>query len=523
MMQGISVVDADLRIVAWNRRYLDFFDYPEGFVYVGRPIADLIRHNAARGLLGDGDIEAQLRTRLAHLRRAQPHIYLRTRDDGRVIETRGDPLPGGGYLTTFTDVTAYKRAEQALIDANETLEQRVERRTHELSEALAAQEQAKRLAESANLSKTRFLAAASHDLLQPLNAARLFTSALRQQPQLDAESGRLAERIDTAFKAAEDLLDALLEASRLDAGKHRAEIGVVALAEVIEPLRHQFGMQAASRGIRLRVVDTRAWVRTDPQLLRRILQNFLANALRYTRAGSILLGVRRDGAALRIEVHDSGPGIAADQQHAIFEEFHRGTQVSPWGEKGLGLGLSICERIARLLGHRLGLRSRPGRGSVFSIDVARAAPATVARETPRTRAVGLVADLHVLCIDNDPSILDGMATLLAQWGVGSDRAGSIEEALAAATARRPDLVLADYHLDAGENGLDALARIRAACNPPPPGALVTADRGTELLAQARTAGYAVLHKPVRPAALRALVAQLGRRARARQAIPADGE
>jgi CheY-like chemotaxis protein len=150
---------------------------------------------------------------------------------------------------------------------------------------------------------------------------------------------------------------------------------------------------------------------------------------------------------------------------------------------------------------------------VFSIDVARAVPATVVREAPQTRAVGLVADLHVLCIDNDASILDGMATLLAQWGVGCDLAGSVEEALAAATRRRPDLVLADYHLDAGENGLDALARIRAACDPPPPGALVTADRGIELLAQARTAGYAVLHKPVRPAALRAVVAQLGRRAR----------
>ena len=498
MMQGISVIDADLRIVAWNRRYLDFFDYPEGFVYVGRPVADLIRHNAARGLLGSSDIEEQVRTR----------------DDGRVIETRGDPLPGGGYLTTFTDVTAYKRAEQALIEANETLEQRVERRTHELSEALVAQEQAKRLAETANLSKTRFLAAASHDLLQPLNAARLFTSALRQQPQLDAESGRLAERIDTAFKAAEELLDALLEASRLDAGKYRAEIRVVPLDEVIEPLRHQFGMQAGARGIRLRVVGTRAWVRTDPQLLRRILQNFLANALRYTRSGSILLGARRSGDGLRIEVHDSGPGIAPEQQRAIFEEFHRGAQVSPWGEKGLGLGLAICERMALLLGHRLGLRSRPGRGSVFSVEVARSAAATIARKAPPARAVGLVADLHVLCIDNDASILDGMATVLAQWGVSSDRAGSIDEALAAAAVRPPDLVLADYHLDAGENGIDALARVRAACALPPPGALVTADRGAELLAQARAAGHAVLHKPVRPAALRALIAQLGRSARA---------
>jgi signal transduction histidine kinase len=440
MMQGISVVDADLRIVAWNRRYLDFFDYPESFVYVGRPVADLIRHNATQGLLGSGDIEDQVRKRLRHLRRAQPHIFLRTRSDGRVIETRGDPLPDGGYLTTFTDVTAYKHAERALIEANETLEQRVEQRTHELSESLAAQEQAKRLAEAANLSKTRFLAAASHDLLQPLNAARLFTSALRQQPQLDDESARLAERIDTAFKTAEDLLDTLLEASRLDAGKYRAEVGVVALADIVEPLRHQFGVQAAARGIRLRFAPTRAWVRTDAQLLRRILQNFLANALRYTREGSVLLVARRGAnGAVRIEVRDSGPGISDEQQCTIFDEFHRGAQASPWGEKGLGLGLSICERMARLLGHRLAVRSRLGHGSVFSVELPRAQPAAPAREPAVTQAhaVGLADDLHVLCIDNDATVLDGMATLLRQWGVGCDLAGGIDEAVAAVTRRRP--------------------------------------------------------------------------------------
>jgi Na+/proline symporter/signal transduction histidine kinase len=526
MMQGISVVDANLRIVAWNRRYLDFFDYPEGFVYVGRPVADLIQHNAARGLLGSGDVDAHVRTRLHHLRNAQPHIFLRTRPDGRVIETRGDPLPGGGYLTTFTDVTAYKRAEQALIDANETLEQRVGQRTHELSEALVAQEHAKGLAEAANLSKTRFLAAASHDLLQPLNAARLFTSALSQLPRLDHEATRLAERIDTSFKAAEDLLDALLEASRLDAGKYRAEVGVVSIADVIEPLRHQFGVQAAARGIRLHFAPTRAWVRTDPQLLRRILQNFLANALRYTREGSVLLGVRRSGDALRIEVRDSGPGISPEQQRQIFNEFHRGSQTSPWGEKGLGLGLSICDRMARLLGHIIGVRSQPGAGSVFSITVARAPPAPAARDAARTRArtIGLAANLHVLCIDNDAAIRDGMATLLAQWEVSCDLAGGIDDALAAVSRRQPDLILADYHLDAGENGLDALARVRAACDVPPPGALVTADRGPELLALAREAGYVVLRKPVRPAALRAVIAQLGRRSRAsRTGAPADAD
>ena len=521
MMQGISVVDAELCIVAWNRRYLDLFDYPEGFVYVGRPVADLILHNAARGLLGKDDPDVLVRKRLDHLRRGLPHVHVRWRADGRVIETRGDPLPGGGYLTTFTDITAYKRAEQALMESNETLEQRVEQRTHELSEALGAQQQAKRQAEAANLSKTRFLAAASHDLLQPLNAARLFTSALHHQPGLDAEAEALVERIDTSFKAAEDLLDALLEASRLDAGKYHADVTAVALAEVIEPLKNAFAVQASARGLGLHFFDSRVWVRTDVQLLRRILQNFLSNALRYTRHGNVLLGVRhlRDG-GVRIEVRDSGPGIAADQQPSIFDEFRRGSQVSPWGEKGLGLGLSICERMARLLGHRLGVRSQLGHGCVFSVDLPRAPIPAVLPVTgiERSRSVGITSGLHALCLDNDASILEGMAALLARWGVSCDLAEDTATALAAVRRRRPDLILADYHLDAGENGLTALADLHAACQPPPPSALVTADNSAELTAQARELGYALLRKPAKPAALRALISQLGRRG----AAPAPG-
>ena len=515
MMQGISVVDADLCIVAWNRRYLDLFDYPEGFVYVGRPVADLILHNAARGLLGKHDPDTLVRKRLDHLRRGLPHVYVRWRADGRVIETRGDPLPGGGYLTTFTDITAYKRAEQALMESNETLEQRVEQRTHELSEALGAQQQAKRQAEAANLSKTRFLAAASHDLLQPLNAARLFTSALHHQPGLDAEAEALVERIDTSFKAAEDLLDALLEASRLDAGKYHADVTSVAIADVIEPLKPAFAVQASARGLGLHFFESRAWVRTDVQLLRRILQNFLSNALRYTRHGNVLLGVRRlpDG-WLRIEVRDSGPGIAADQLPSIFDEFRRGSQVSPWGEKGLGLGLSICERMARLLGHRLGVRSQLGHGCVFSVDLPRAPVPAVLPVTgiERSRSVGITSGLHALCLDNDASILEGMAALLSRWGVSCDLAEDTATALAAVRRRRPDLILADYHLDAGEDGLTALAQLRAACQPPPPSALVTADNSAELTAQARELGYALLRKPAKPAALRAMISQLGRRA-----------
>lgn len=511
MSQGISVVDAQLRIVAWNRRYLDLFPFHEGFVYVGRPVVDLLRHNAQMRLLGDGDSEQLVQRRLEHLRRGTQHVYVRERPDGRVIETRGEPLPGGGYLTTFSDITDYKRAELALREANETLEHRVTRRTQELREALTAQEQAKRQAEAANASKTRFLAAASHDLLQPLNAARLFTSALRHQPQLDEESAQLAERIDTAFKSAEELLDTLLEASRLDAGRQRVEIATIALSEVFEPMRLQFSVLANTRGLRLHVLPTRLCVRSDPQLLRRIVQNFLSNALRYTRSGRILLGARRRGDAVSIEVWDTGPGIALQHQSAIFDEFQRLDQPSPWGEKGLGLGLAICERIARMLGHRLSVHSRPGRGSVFSVEVARAAAAPIGAAPARRRplAPGIVGGLHALCLDNDRAILDGMAALLTRWQMTCDICGNVEEARNAISRRRPHIVLADYHLDEALDGLEALDLLRGECTPPPPGALITADASSELKSHARERGYALLRKPVKPAALRALIAQLG--------------
>ncbi|MEO8673468.1 MAG: PAS domain-containing hybrid sensor histidine kinase/response regulator, partial [Tahibacter sp.] len=451
--QGISVVDADLRMVSWNRRYLEMFGYPAGLVFVGRPIADLIRYNAEHGDCGPGGVEDHVRRRMQHLRAGTAHLFQRVRADGSVLEMRGQPLPGGGFVTTFTDVTDYKLAEQALLDANETLEQRVALRTAELSAALLAQEQAKLEAQAANQSKTRFLAAASHDLLQPLNAARLFTSALRHQPTLDVESAQLAERIDTAFRVAEDLLESLLEASRLDAGKYRPDIANVDLAELIEPLKQQFTLLAQRRGLDFRVVASRAIVRSDAHLLRRILQNFCTNALRYTRRGRVVLGVRHRGSELSIEVWDSGPGIAPEQLQRIFDEFHRLDGPSPWGEQGLGLGLSICERIARMLGHRLLVRSWPGHGSCFAVQVPFVSRRARGESWPqrRTGFVGELRALHVLCLDNEPTILEGMSALLRRWGLTCDLATNRVEALQALAVRTPDLILADFHLG---NGVD---------------------------------------------------------------------
>ncbi|HSX60519.1 MAG TPA: PAS domain-containing hybrid sensor histidine kinase/response regulator [Tahibacter sp.] len=510
--QGISVVDADMRLVAWNRRYMEMFDYPDDSVYVGRPIADLIRYNAERGECGPGNVETHVSKRLQHMRAGTAHVYQRVRADGSVLEMRGQPLPGGGFVTTFTDVTDYKRAEQALREANETLEQRVSQRTAQLSTALAAQERAKFEAESANQSKTRFLAAASHDLLQPLNAAKLFTSALRHQPNLDAEAAQLAERIDTAFRAAETLLDALLEASRLDAGKYRPDIASVAYADVIEPLQQQFAMIAERRGLQLRIHASRVVVRTDPHLLSRILQNFISNALRYTRSGRVVVGVRPRGDDALIQVWDTGPGIPPAQQKRIFDEFQRFDHASPWGEQGLGLGLSICERMARILGHRLGLQSQPGKGSCFSIRVpivARRSHAT-ARIAERETAVSELTPLHVLCLDNEPAILEGMSALLTRWGMTCDLASTLDEAHQAIAIRRPDLIIADFHLGTLQDGMDALAELQSRLRPAPPAALLTADRSPELKQRARLRRYVLLHKPVKPAALRALLSAMGR-------------
>lgn len=517
MAQGLSVVDREQRLVAWNHRYAELFEYPDDLLYVGRPVADLVRYNAQRGLLGTGEVDELVERRVWHLRMGRPHVYLRERPDGRVIESRGTPLPNGGYLMTFTDVTDYKRVELELREATERLEQRVAERTGELSSALAAQREAQLAAEAANLSKTRFVAAASHDLLQPLNAARLFASALRARPDIDAETGNFSERIDIALRAAEELLDGLLDISRLDAGAQRVEVEVFSIEEMFEILRAQFGVLASARGLGLSIRALPLYVRSDRRLLRRVLQNLLSNALRYTQQGGVLLAARRRGDILRLQVWDSGPGIASEHQQMIFEEFQRLDHTAPWGEKGLGLGLSICERIARLLGHRLGLRSKVGQGSCFSIDVPLGDPGMARQIAPAAAAAGALPAMCVLCLDNDRDILDGMRSLLSRWGLQVLSATTIDEALARVRERRPDVILVDYHLHDRLDGLAALDALRAVAEVP--GALITADASDTLAAAARTRGYSLLRKPVKPAALRALLAAM---AQQRAALLADG-
>ncbi|NJD32152.1 MAG: hybrid sensor histidine kinase/response regulator [Gammaproteobacteria bacterium] len=510
--QGIAVADAEARIVAWNRRYIEMFDYPEGLVYVGRPVADLIRWNAEHGAFGPADTQQQIAKRIAHMKAGTSYVIQRTRPDGRVFEIRGQPLPDGGYVTTYTDITEFKRTEQALLEAKLTLEQRVEERTSALKAALAAQEVAKREAEEANATKTRFVAAASHDLLQPLNAARLFASTLGER-SADRGIVEIAERIDSSMRAAEEVLDDMLDMARLESGTMRTEITDFPVSEAFEHLERQFATLAERRGLRLRFTRPTCRVRSDRVLLRRVLQNLVSNALRYTQRGGVLVSCRRRGRMVELQVWDTGPGIPEQHQRAIFDEFRRLDRPSPWGEQGLGLGLSICHRIGLLLGLQLGVRSEVGRGSVFSVRVPLSSATTsiAASPAPEVRAatpaslVGLVA----LCIDNEPEILDGMKALMSRWGVRVLTAVNSAEARRQAEQEPPDVILADYRLGDGElDGLDLLQAIRRGGVEPIPGALVTADHSPAVAERARALGYPVLRKPVKPAALRALLGAL---------------
>jgi Na+/proline symporter/signal transduction histidine kinase/CheY-like chemotaxis protein len=510
--QGISVADPAARIVAWNRRYVEMFEYPEGVLHVGRPVGDLVRWNAERGEIDGVDLEAQVAKRLALMKAGKAYVTQRTRRNGRVYEIRGQPLSDGGYVTTYNDITEFKRNEQALLEAKQTLEQRVEERTRELQAALEAQEDAKRQAEEANATKTRFVAAASHDLLQPLNAARLFASTLGERSD-DPATVEIAARIESSMRAAEEVLDDMLDIARLESGTMRAEMTDVCVAEVFETLERQFAPTATRRGLRLRVTRPSCRVHTDRVLVRRILQNFIANALRYTQRGGVLVSCRRRGAHVELQVWDTGPGIPQQHQRVIFDEFHRLERLSPWGEQGVGLGLAICHRIALLLGHELALNSRVGRGSVFTIRVPTAvtpvvSPAAPPAEVHATAPASLVG-LTVLCVDNETDILDGMSTLMSRWGVRVLTAADAAQARACCDSEWPDVILADYRLGDGEiDGLELLQSMRRAGVEPAIGALVTADHTTEVTERARTLGYTVLRKPVRPAALRALLGAL---------------
>jgi len=406
----------------------------------------------------------------------------------------------------------------SLFETAISLDNRVRRRTNELQAALRSVErtnealkQAKARADQANAFKSTFLAFVSHDLLQPLNAAKLSLSAL-QELETHPMSAPFVRQVDLALVSLEDLIRTLLDISKLDAGVMKPDLCAFEIERVIGPLRLEFEPLAAARGLKLKVRGSRAVVRSDPLMLRRILQNQLSNALRYTRSGGVLLGCRQRGDRLRIEVSDTGPGIPEDRREAIFKEFQRdATTSAEYG--GFGLGLSIVRRLALALENPIDLASRPGFGSTFAISAPldptqAAAPAQHTNGT--APAVYGVDGADILLVENEPSVAQAMKALLERWGCDVVVAASSVEARERLKSRghRPDLIIADLHLDNGELGFDAITRIQSEIDAPVPAFIVTADHSDGVSAAAATRGLEILRKPVKPAELRSLMAYL---------------
>lgn len=485
--QGVALVDAEMNLVAWNRRYQQMFDLPDDLVNVGTPIADLIRYNMRKGQFDEAEVESQVARRLEHMRAGREHRMEREQHDGRVMRIVGNPAPGGGYVTSYTDITADRRAEQALED-------KVAERTAQLREANAALEAATR-------SKTRFLAAASHDLIQPLNAARLFASALGEEVSDQPPLARLVHDLDGSIASADRLIRTLLDISKLDGGGITPKLEPLAVGELLDDIAREFAVQARAKGIDLRHVGTSVRVMSDRALLSSVLRNLVSNAVRYTDTGKVLLGVRRRGTDIELCVHDTGPGIAPQDQERIFDEFQRASG----DREGLGLGLAIVRRTARVLGIPVRLWSQPGKGSLFAVRLPvleRARQVTAPRAPAPVSALG---QARVLVVDNDPAALSAMLALLSRWGLDARGASGVEQASGVCCVA-PDMVIMDYRLDGDERGDETYLSLCEGWGTHPPAILLTAETGEETEQAARQMQAHRLLKPPAPAALRALVA-----------------
>lgn len=498
LQQGVSVVDRNLNLVAWNSRYLEIFNYPPGLIQVGKPIAEIIAFNAGRGFCGSGTIEQQVARRMNFLRAGSSHNFERQLPNGVVILMQGHPMPDGGFVTSFTDITIHRKAEQALKEANISLEQRVEESSEELADLTA------QLIE-ANTSKTRFLAAAGHDLMQPLNAAKLFASTLAQH-NLSDDQRHLLNHLEGSLQSAEDVLSVLVEISKLDAGAIEPVVRPVQLNTVLKPLRDEFTALAAEKGLRLRFHSGDHWVLSDPHWLRRIIQNLVSNAVRYTNKGGVLLGCRKRGQELVIEVWDSGPGIPKSKLGEIFREFKR--LHTSKDSKGLGLGLAIVDRMAKRMGHRIEVDSWVDYGSRFRLIVPITEAALVKQDNrdQQARVSGSFEGMKTFVIDNDPEVLAGMNALLNSWQCDVYSCSDMEDALQVPFT--PQIMLSDYQLDNDETGLEVMKALRQKFGEDIPGVLITADPRPAVEEEARELGFYFLRKPLRPAALRALLRRI---------------
>ncbi|MBC3364262.1 hybrid sensor histidine kinase/response regulator NahK/ErcS' [Pseudomonas sp. SWRI154] len=519
----IAYLNADLVYEFTNKVYEQWYCWPRG-VMLGQNLREAhseqhyqrLEAYVARALAGESVTFEFAETNINNQERYMLRSYVPNRlASGEVV----------GIFVLIRDITERRRTAEALHQAYQNLEQRVQERTAELttlndqllreieerSRVELRLREAKREAERANLSKTKFLAAVSHDLLQPLNAARLFTSALleRREPVANAQ---LVRNVSNSLQDVENLLGTLVDISKLDAGVIMPDVAPFALSELLDNLAAEYVQVARSEGLALRFVPCSVLVRSDIQLLARILRNLLSNAIRYTPHGRVVLGCRRHGDRVSIEVWDTGIGIAQNRLEEIFQEFKRGDVQRPDQDRGLGLGLAIVEKIAGILGHRIQVCSWPGKGSVFAVEVPTSAtapkplPCLDMSEPMLERLRGA----RVWVLDNDAAICAGMRTLLEGWGCRVVTALSEQDLARQVDGYRAeaDLLIADYHLDHDQNGVDAVARINACRTSPIPAMMITANYSNELKQQIRERGHTLMHKPVRPMKLKIAMSHL---------------
>lgn len=391
---------------------------------------------------------------------------------------------------------AFNNMASRLQESYATLERKVEERTAQL--------------ESANQAKSRFLAAASHDLRQPLHALGLFVGQLHRRMRAD-ERQRIVGRIEAALAAMNELFNALLDISKLDAGVLKPTLSEFPVESLLRRVETTFADAARQKGLAFKAVLCGAWVRSDFILLERVVFNLVSNAVRHSRKGRLLVGCRKHGDCLRIEVWDTGPGIPDDQRHSIFGEFYRLHDVEPGGTAGLGLGLAIVDRLCRLLDHRISVRSVLGKGSCFAVSVPLAEPVrTLAPPAPALAVQTIPSGKLVIVIDDDPMVLEGMTGLLQSWGCQVLVAENDRMALAglAANKRKPDLIVSDYHLPGGKLGIEVIDGLRSTFAANIPAFLISGDTDLVHLRRASARGLHLLHKPVDPMALRAMFAQV---------------
>ncbi len=500
--QGVSIFDAGARLVGWNQRLGALLAIPMARLRVGASFDYLLQRFRQEIAFGDGMTDAMLEAWVQAGTGRPPLSFQVRRGPELILDVFAQEMPDGGFVMSFTDVTAEREAIDGLSRANETLEARVMERTLELEDALGH-------AERANASRSRFVAAASHDLLQPLSAAKLFIASI--DDEAIAPSAREAlDKAQNALVSVEGILDALLDISKLESGKAAVSVGPVRLGRLLGQLNEEFAAIAAAKGLALRVQVCDAVVLSDPAYLRRILQNLIGNAIRYTTAGRVLVGARHRGGMIRLEVWDTGPGIPEQEQDNIFKEFHR-LNARASASEGMGLGLAIVERACALLGHPLGLSSQMGKGTCFMVQVpiSDGQPEAQVTRAPTKNRRMQAQDKIAFLVENDEDLRRAMSLLLEKWGMSVLDAASGEEALALIEeiGILPDVFLVDHQLGDGMTGVEFVQLVRTRYGQVP-SRIVTANRSAEVRALCLAAEVEMLMKPIDARALEAFFATL---------------